>query len=165
MNEKKQSIGIMTFHWATNYGAVLQAWALQHFLDEHHYNAEIIDYRPKEYKLSYIRCFFTRNPHHISSNIVTYKKEKAIEKFRKQHLKLTSVLYSSKNELRKAPPLYDIYISGSDQIWNPYFTMRGQRGLTLSYYLDFVPTHSRRIAYASSFGCSNIMHQVMKDRK
>jgi polysaccharide pyruvyl transferase WcaK-like protein len=50
------------------------------------------------------------------------------------------------------PPLYDVYICGSDQIWNPSFTARGERKITLSYFLDFGPVTVKRIAYAVSFG-------------
>ena len=38
--------GILTFHWAANYGAVLQACALQTYLSRAGHDAEIIDYRP-----------------------------------------------------------------------------------------------------------------------
>lgn len=40
-------IGILTFHCAYNYGAVLQAFALQKYLQQMGNNVHIIDYRPK----------------------------------------------------------------------------------------------------------------------
>lgn len=39
-------IGILTFHWATNYGAVLQCYALQEYLREQGHDVEIINYKP-----------------------------------------------------------------------------------------------------------------------
>ena len=39
-------IGIMTFHWAVNYGAVLQAYALQTYLRNLGHEAYMIDYKP-----------------------------------------------------------------------------------------------------------------------
>ena len=39
-------IGITTFQWSNNYGAVLQAYALQSFLQERGHLVEIVDYRP-----------------------------------------------------------------------------------------------------------------------
>lgn len=48
-------IATITFHWATNYGAVLQAFALQKYLEKSGYEAEIIDYIPSRVKLlSYV---------------------------------------------------------------------------------------------------------------
>lgn len=50
-------IGILTFHRAHNYGAVLQAFALQSLLTDLGHEVEIIDYRPdydsKDYKVLY----------------------------------------------------------------------------------------------------------------
>ena len=43
-------IGIITFHWGTNYGAVLQAFALQQYLERCGYEVEIINYVPFKVK-------------------------------------------------------------------------------------------------------------------
>jgi len=153
-------VGIMTFHWAANYGAVLQAWALQQHLLMSGYSAEIIDYVPKNHRIKLVRCFKTRHLCIIRMNLKAYKKEKKIRNFRKKHLKLSELNYSSNVELLNMPPSYDYYISGSDQIWNPYFTMNGQGGITLSYYLDFVPQDRHRIAFSSSFGCKTISREM-----
>lgn len=59
--------------------------------------------------------------------------------------------YSSKRQLRSNPPLFDVYISGSDQVWNPN-TMFGD----MSYFLDFAPETAKKIAYSSSFSCDKI---------
>ena len=39
------NIGIVTFHRALNYGAVLQAYALQKFLDSLKIDSSVVDYR------------------------------------------------------------------------------------------------------------------------
>ena len=52
-------IGILTFHWATNYGAVLQCYALQAYLEQLGHNVRVIDYKPLKYDESlynFIRC-------------------------------------------------------------------------------------------------------------
>jgi hypothetical protein len=56
-------------------------------------------------------------------------------------------------DLKRSPPEADIYICGSDQIWNPYF-----RGLhnDLGYFLAFGPEGKPRIAYAPSLGCETL---------
>lgn len=145
-------IGILTFHWATNYGAVLQAYALQEYLKQHGYDAEIINYVPYTGKKTIINCIKTKRFLSIPKNFLTYLKELKIDKFRKKYLNLSS-RYSSFSELKANPPKYDVYICGSDQIWNPFFTLNGEKKITLSYFLDFGPAEVKRIAYAASFGC------------
>ena len=50
-------IGILTFHWATNYGAILQSYALQHTLTDMGHDVEIINYKPQNYDLG-VGSFF-----------------------------------------------------------------------------------------------------------
>lgn len=154
---RKIKIGIMTFHWATNYGAVLQTFALQEYLVSRGYAVEIIDYYPKRYEHNFARCFFTKHIGMIKKNLMEYYKEKKIENFRKQYLNRSKRFYSN-DELFETK--YDVYICGSDQIWNPYFTMNGEGKPTLSYFLNFVPESSLRIAYAASFGTDKISDDV-----
>ena len=144
-------IGILTFHWGTNYGGVLQAYALQTYLLQHGHDTQIIDYIPYTLEKKLVNCFITKRPWRIPLNLLEYLKELKFRKFRKKHLHL-SRRYQSFEDLKKNPPSYDICICGSDQIWNPNFTLRGEGKLTLSYFLDFCPSNVKRIAYAVSFG-------------
>ncbi len=140
----------MTFHWATNYGAVLQSYALQHYLESQGYEVEIINYVPKRLKKTFWRCLLS-NPKKHKANFQEWKKEKAIKNFREKYLHLTRI-YSTHNELLADEWESTTYICGSDQIWNSYFTLQGEGGVTLAYYLDFVPANARKISYAASFG-------------
>ena len=160
IEKTKGSVGILTFHWAPNYGAVLQSWALQEYLNQRGFDAEIINYVPSNHKPSLKHCFMTRHIKTVTHRIKEYRRERKIKTFRRARLKCSSITYKSNKELVSAPPLYDYYIAGSDQIWNPYFTMRGQGGITLSYFLDFVPKSKRCIAFSSSFGCKSLSNQV-----
>lgn len=56
--------------------------------------------------------------------------------------------YYSLDELRKDPPVADVYLVGSDQVWNPNIC----KGLIPVFLLDFAPNNIKRISYASSFG-------------
>ena len=140
-------IGIITFHWATNFGAVLQAYALQKYLMSLNYEVVIINYKPKKYDFS-IRSIISKR---VLINISQWKKEQGIKKFRNRYLNLTKRYYSEK-ELLSNPPICDAYITGSDQVWNPYFTQFGEEKITLSYFLSFAGNNIRKIAYAVSFG-------------
>ena len=44
-------IGILTFHWSDNYGAVLQCYALQQFLKEQGHEVSVVNYAPLKYSL------------------------------------------------------------------------------------------------------------------
>lgn len=145
-------IGILTFHWATNYGAVIQSYALQQYLLSKypHDIIEIIDYIPITPKklLSNVKSIFTLR---IIGNIRTAMKERKINNFRKKHLILSDI-YNSYEDLKKANS-YDVLICGSDQIWNPWFTKNGEGKQTLTYFLGF--SDCKKIAYAASFGCTS----------
>ena len=129
------NIKTMTCHHVYNYGATLQAYALQTYLESQGHNVEIIDYRlpthiryelfmpyPKGrmYELikkipilKYIVC-----PYRNIKMLQTWGRKKAFDDFDKRFLHLSSVTYRNINEIRKNPPNADVYIAGSDQIWN-----------------------------------------------
>lgn len=145
-------IGILTFHWATNYGAILQAFALQTYLQNLDHDVFIINYRPKRFRKTIWKCFFTFRFWRYYLNLKEYFKEKKLEQFRQKYFNET-VLYESSYELKSNPPMMDVYICGSDQIWNPYFTTMGEGTATSAYFLDFGGDTVKKIAYAVSFGC------------
>ena len=144
-------IGIMTFHWATNHGALLQAYALQKFLSKKLPDSEvlIIDYYPQKYVPSFKKCFHSRHVSAIVGNLKNFKKEKKLAPFRNKLIKTQR--YFSAKQLLDYPPDVDLLIAGSDQIWNEFFTMNGEGGKTAAYYLNF-KSEAKRISYAASFG-------------
>lgn len=148
-----KNIGIMTFHWATNYGAVLQAYCLQEYLKECGFNAEIINYKPYMYDKTWGNFF--KNPKNIKY-ILTFpterKKEKMLEQFRNKYLTLSS-RYNTCAEIDRHGKVYDILISGSDQVLNPSFTTSGEGTASSAYYLSFGNKDVKRLGYAVSFGC------------
>ena len=154
-------IGILTFHWATNYGAVLQAYALQSFLTKLGHDVRIIDYQPLTYEKRFFQCFKTKRPWLIKKNLIEFYKEQPFIAFRKKYLKLTT-RYHSLQELKGNPPECDVYICGSDQIWNPSFTKGGEGQPTTSYFLDFGNKKTIRIAYAVSFGCTEYQEEIKR---
>ena len=119
-------IGILTFHWATNYGAVLQCYALQQTLAEMGHDVEVINYKPQRYDFSWKKYF--RHPssiRYIKRDYIQHRKEKLLVQFRQEYLNLTQRYYAN-SDLDKISSYYDIVISGSDQILNPYFTNSGE---------------------------------------
>lgn len=146
-------IGIITFHWATNYGAIMQTYALQKYLQFCGHEVEIIDYRPR------LLLFKMRVLQLIHSDKQTFTKEKNLKNFRKEHLNLTKK-FGNNCELEALENTYDVVICGSDQIWNPSFTMNAEGKVTLSYYLNFTNT-AKKIAYAVSFGTEQLPQDMI----
>lgn len=148
-------IGILTFHWATNYGAVLQTYALQTYLESKGHEVFIINYKPQLFDhtlKNYIFSLqFLRHSHYVQE----LRKEKSIDMFRKEKLHLTKRVFSY-NEIPGVIKGLDAIISGSDQVLNPSFLMNGEgrRVQTPVYFLDF-KFEGKKIAYAVSFGCTD----------
>lgn len=141
--------GVITFHWATNYGAVLQSYALCRYLSDLGNDVRIIDYYPFKYKKTFIQAFLTKHLKLIPSRLKEISKEKQIESFRSKHLNRTQ--YFSRGKKLKDFD-FDCYICGSDQIWNESFLQYGERGMAYSYFLDFAPEEKIIASYAASFG-------------
>ncbi len=159
----KKIIAIATFAYSNrNYGQILQAYALQKYLENCGYRVYIIDYEPNglEYFLAHNK--FKQKIVYIIKNIPFFKsyfklkKERQIsynqqddkrgfKKFKRKYLHYSEFKYAQLKELIKKTPKADYYITGSDQVWsrytpNPY-----------PYLLQFVDTPNK-LAYAASFG-------------
>ena len=147
-------IGILTFHWATNYGAVLQAYALQIALADMGHEVYIINYKPEVYNDSLYNFISMRKYTRPLQYIQDRKKEYALNLFRNKYLNLTGRVNRC-SEIPKLIQQYDLIISGSDQVGNPYFLLggEGRNTITPSYYLGF-DYSGYRVAYAMSFGCT-----------
>lgn len=147
-------IGIITFHWATNYGAMLQAFALQTYLESKGNEVYIINYKPKKYDFNLRNLLFSPSKlKNLLGTIVEYKKEKKLNQFRLQNMNLTR-RYLTIDDLKQNPPDFDVYISGSDQVLNPFFLQFGENKGSTAYLLDFGNSTVKKIGYAVSFGCT-----------
>lgn len=148
------NIGILTFHDADNFGAVLQAYALQETLKETGNDICIINYKQKDIikgsKLIYIRTesmtLFIKS---LIYSIIHFRR-KLIKKikfksFRKKYLNITRAKYYTGNEIQN----YDMVILGSDQIWNGDLT-----GYDKTYFLK--DNNIKTVAYAASIGKSEL---------
>lgn len=154
-------LALLTFHDAANYGAVLQAYALQAYLEGAGFECEYLNYRNECRRQMYDMGF------HIRSNlrrgnlpgVLKYTlgipfmeaRKRRFAEFRKAKLKVTTEEYRTSGELERILGRYDKFIVGSDQVWNPE-----HNGSDTAFMLDFVPEPGRKIAYASSFGLDSV---------
>lgn len=148
-------IGILTFHCAHNYGAVLQAYALQEYFKDLNYDVEIIDYRPsyivEPFKPFSVKGIFTGNYkriiHKFLSSILLYPK--MVKRWRVFNEFIINNFKLSDNPNNLIPKDYDIYVIGSDQVWNDLIT----KGFDNIYWGHFITKqNAKKISYAASFG-------------
>lgn len=155
-----KKIGILTFHWADNYGAVLQAYALRKYLSQNGYNAEVVNYNCKYAARIYEPFYFqANNMKQFVKGLLrcTYNfpawvmKRWAFNKFRDK-IGISQHEYS-KRELLDEQYGYDVLIAGSDQVWNAEIV-----GEDINIYsLSFVK-RARAISYAASSGELDVQH-------
>lgn len=142
-------IGILTFHSALNVGAVLQAYSLQQYLLGCGYEVEFIDYQPGHSPLNF-RNFIGK-----SFKQTLYKWQDLYNKFYySRNNRFNNLLncgrrtYLNLSNLKSHPPECDVYIAGSDQIWNFNFS----RKFDAAFFLDFGSENIIRVAFSASMG-------------
>ena len=148
-------IGILTYHRADNYGAILQAYALQKTISMMGHECKLVDYRCKgiedQYrclKLRFNKSMFKVVKYNINQ-LIHKKKHIQFEQFRNSHLVISNPY--TLGTIKDANKEYDLFIVGSDQVWN----MECNRG-DHTYFLDFVNDSKKKNSYAASFGKSKI---------
>lgn len=151
-----KKIAILTFHNAHNYGAMLQAYALQKKCEEYG-KCEILDYENKKISNQYkIIRIVGKNPINIIKRAVldikNYKKRKLraekFNNFMNGYMNLSLKRFKKEKNLKKENIKYDILITGSDQVWNPKIV--GE--LSDVYTLNFSKDNVKKISYAASVG-------------
>lgn len=152
-------VAVITRHAIANYGSILQAIATQQVIEDMGHICEIIDYvrtdetyfqrektllvRKTKWNNSFIRRIIylaLRQPESIVAG-------KYFEKAQKKYLNITE-RYSDIKQLENNKPIADIYMTGSDQVWGPV----ENGSYDSSYCLSFTNEADKRIAYAASFG-------------
>ena len=156
-------IRTITCHHSFNHGAMLQAYALVAYLQSLGHDVRVIDYLPKympalrvglkwvppEYNYWGIRHLYRKIK--LSDRQLEQRRRNALEEFYELYISVTENQYRSIEELREDPPEADLYVAGSDQIWNTSF----QNGQDPAFYLDF-GTPKRKISYAASFATTEL---------
>ncbi len=147
-------VGTITFHWANNYGAVLQAFALQQFLLKNGYDTEVLDYKPG-------KLYF----HELIKEVLTardkLKKRRKIHKFVRKNIRVSHKKAYKSRTISKLNN-YDTVVCGSDQIWNEWLLFHAEKEPCLAYYLGTLPDNIKKISYAASFG-TNILTDKTKE--
>ena len=135
------------------------------FLKDCGHDAEIIDYKPcylsRHYSLTWVpneryRKPFIREAYLLMKfpsrlKALKSKRKKNFDLFRTEYLPLTK-RYESNESLKADCPDAEVFIAGSDQIWNPVF----ENGKDPAFFLEFVPENKKKLSYAASFAVDEL---------
>lgn len=139
-------VGILTFHWANNYGALFQAYCLCAVVRNLHHEVNIIDYVPPGSTLRWWQGWGL----HTGTPSLALKRLR-FDEFRRRDVPLTRRCRTM-DELRSVANEFDIVIVGSDQVWNGHIVS----STDLPYFLGVVAQeHRRLVSYAATFGEPN----------
>lgn len=164
-------IGILTINDYSNYGNRLQNYALQEVLKSFDYEVEtIVQDRPvlsgrsrsiimkiKDFIISSKGNRLQSIKSRIQSKMYSQvRKEKIsnLRSFTSKYINEASVRISINDIPEFVAQEYTFFVTGSDQVWNPNFGFANSID-----FLEFAPT-SKRIAYAPSFGVSNLPQEL-----
>lgn len=154
-----KKIGIITFHRAVNYGAVLQTYALQKTLDKLGINNQVIDYICPFIKHEY-KPFNIKKGKILKSAVqsvlecrIRKLKRKRFYSFVESNLRLTKP-YNTIKELSNCNNEFSAFITGSDQVFSPVCV-----GFDSAYFLTFADK-GKKYSYAASFGTNTLPDNV-----
>jgi hypothetical protein len=151
-------IGIMTFHAASNHGAALQAYALQIHLKKMGHEPFFINYNFGHPPPKGLLKWIGRTPSNTFHKIGKQIRRRKFLRFQKEYMNLETKKYLDQVQLQDEPPNADVYICGSDQVWNPNFINLEKD--EHAFWLDFGHEGVRRVAYAASFGVNKLEDSI-----
>lgn len=156
-------VAVITLHTVCNYGTQLQAFATQEKLKQFFEEVKFIDYRRKDtYGLGLLRTFTKGNILKAPAVIPTLIYWKYIfGGFQKKYLNITKEKYLNDIDLKNFQDAFDIYITGSDQVWNTGWN----NGIIPAMYLNFISSEKPKYAYAASFGKGKLSEKDIDESK
>ena len=161
---------VITMHRIYNYGSVLQTYATQKLLNNIGVESEIVDYispyRAKwplflEYPPSLKGNIIKRLLYYVAKVPSFVIKDITFGGFIKKYIKLSSKKYITNDDILRSPPKADVYMTGSDQVWNSKYN----HGVDKSYYLNYADSRAKKIAFVASFGKDRLDIDEIKEIK
>ncbi|UPW18269.1 polysaccharide pyruvyl transferase family protein [Agarivorans sp. TSD2052] len=160
-------LGIFTYHFSNNYGALFQAYALRTYLNQaFDVEADFVNYHPDyveaggnfnlkqplskdNLKIVFLKMVELRDKWFGNSAV-----KQGFESFKKEHLNVVGDKILSLDGVLANVVNMDALICGSDQVWKP----SEHYGVDPTYYLAIpnLDEKVKRIAYAPSFGSAEL---------
>lgn len=161
-----KTAGIITMHAVANYGSYLQTYAICRYIEKMcrgGVSPTIIDYRfPTEYHKSVAKKRKSEVPEPtwlqmkiagLCGRIVKLNpalRRQRMNGFYDKYIRMTRP-YNDMKDLHDNPPVFDYYITGSDQVWNPEWV-----GVDTSFLLSWVSDEAKKVAYGASFAVKEL---------
>ena len=158
-----KKIATLTFNNSVNYGALLQTYALREYLNTSGFECDIINYQNP--KMKYSRVSFMRKiasivwKNLLARFFASQKRRKRTSQFRMTKMNIGQKCVNL-SDLKSLNSVYNIFIVGSDQVWNPFIN-RGDS----AFFLSFVSDENKRISYAASFGSSKVDKSYLESNR
>ena len=140
-----------------NYGATMQAYALQSFIESLGHKCSLIDHTGFEgtHRTIQLTDLSRANLYKLPYKFQLERGYASFERFYAEHMNMTR-RYDSLESLCAEPPASDAFVTGSDQVWNPRDAMYRK------FFLEFVPDGKKKISYAASIGDAFIPEEKAK---
>lgn len=151
----KASVGIVTWHCMLNVGSNLQAYGLFSSIERLGYRASFINYRKPSQREN---CVVAKAKDLLSyaadahSNLIPPRFHYGSRSFQRQFFRQTRVAYFEE-DLASYSESFDVYVSGSDQIWSP-------KRFDPVFMLSFVGDDKPKMSYATSVGAESIPDEL-----
>ena len=168
-------VSVITLHTVNNYGSVMQTYATQKVFEKLGCDVEFVDYWRKSNTpdecakrlldsstMKRLKPIWGLNPFTIKLTVKLLKifvtnKESQMRKFIRERVTLSPTSYYSIDDLKDNPPEADIYVTGSDQVWNSIWN----QGLDRAYFLDYAPVGKPKVSFSASIGRSELERDEM----
>lgn len=147
-------IRIITIQGIPNLGSVFQSYALCKYLQQQGYkDTKVIDYNPPYFNTHTLRSFVGKMLNYKSYVVRTKK----FREFNNANIPMTTQSFNTLDQLKQHKFNADVYIVGSDQLWNVYHDC----GKDDAYKLTFVS--GKKISYATSMGQTDFTDEQLTD--
>lgn len=165
-NVQKKRVALVTIFDTINFGTYLQAFATAIKMQELGADVEIVRYErvhnryrfPNEYKFKFLKIA-TWLCAVLTKNRSFFQKKKC-RKFVSNHVKVSRLFYTY-DDLRNNYSCSDVFVTGSDQVWNTVHNS----GIEKAYYLEFVDDSIKKVAFSASIGMSCWDAKYLKESK
>lgn len=142
--KEKFDIVIFSIWYAANFGSMMTNFSLYKMLTDMGYN-----------------CIFADIPDHLWPTSQIHRDPTFVtRRFGYKHFQITGK-YKNRTDLKKLNNMADIFLVGSDQIWNYNLCKSAET----FFNLDFVDEHKKKIAYGTSFGHNSFRGTEEESRK
>lgn len=159
---RRPKVAILTIVSVNNFGAILQAYSLSEAFLERGCDCELLRYtdRGRLYSMGYVlkNTTWKSRISAVACMPFRFRKFRKGRRFQKKRMHFSQLL-NTKERLAQANSEYDIFVSGSDQVWNCAIM-----GNSTLLFQDFVKQGYKKCSYAASFGKNGTVNEQMREK-